>query len=391
MSDSIFLDNQSTTPTDPRVRDAMWSLLEVTAVGNPHSEHVAGRRMATIVDTARAQIARLIGARAEEIVFTSGATEANNLAVQGVMRSAQRRGDHVVTCAIEHKCVLETVAHLRGLGCLVDVLPVSRDGVVDVDAVANAIGRDTALVSIMTANNEVGTLQPIGEIARVCRAHGIPFHTDGAQAAGKIALDVKAAGVDLMSLSGHKLYAPIGVGALYISEDSPVVPEPVIFGGGQERGVRSGTLAPYLCAAFGTASAIAAEELGSEGERATKLRARFLDVLRSSFPEVRVNCAGAPRLPGSLSLTFPGIDADRLLGALQPMIALSTNAACSAGVLQPSHVLEALGLPEEDAASTVRIGFGRFNTEEEIVWAAERIGVTALRIARSESLGFAAA
>src|SRR5215211_1730702 len=386
MSDSIFLDNQSTTPTDPRVRETMLRFLDLATVGNPHSEHVAGRRMAAVVDAARVQVANLIGARAEEIVFTSGATEANNLALQGVMRSAQRRGNHIVTCAIEHKCVLETVAYLRRSGCRVDLLSVSRDGVVDVDEVVNAIAGDTALVSIMTANNEIGTLQPIAEIASACRARGVPFHTDAAQAAGKIPLDVRATGVDLMSLSGHKLYAPIGIGALYVAEDSPVMPEPVIHGGGQERGLRSGTLAPYLCAAFGTASAIAAEELASEGERAGKLRERFLEVLRNSFPQARVNCAGAPRLPGSLSVTFPGVDADRVVGVVQPTIALSTNAACSAGVLQPSHVLKALGLPERDAESTVRISFGRFNTEAEIVRAAEQVGAVAMQIARSESL-----
>lgn len=391
MTDSIFLDNQSTTPTDPRVREVMLRLLEVGSVGNPHSEHVAGRRMAAVVDAARAQVGALIGARPEEIVFTSGATEANNLALQGIMRSEQRRGDHLVTCATEHKCVLETAAHLRRAGCRVDVLPVTRDGLVDVGAVIDALADDTALVSIMTANNEVGTLQPIAEIASACRARGIPLHTDAAQAAGKIPLDVKTIGVDLMSLSGHKLYAPIGIGALYVSDDSPVIPEPVIFGGGQERNVRSGTLPPYLCAAFGTASAIAMEELASEGDRAAKLRARFLEIIRLAYPQVRVNCAGAPRLPGSLSLTFPGVDADRLVGAVQPIVAFSTNAACSAGILQPSHILKALGLSEADAASTVRISFGRFNTEGEIVRAAELIGAAATNIARSESFGFAAA
>jgi cysteine desulfurase len=391
MSDSIFLDNMSTTPIDPRVRDMMLQLLDVGSVGNPHSEHVIGRRMAAVIESAREQTAALIGARPEEIVFTSGATEANNLVIQGIMRSERRRGNHFVTCAIEHKCVLETAAHLARVGYRVDTLPVSHEGLIDVPAVIDVLADDTALVSIMTANNEIGTIQPITDIASACRARGIPFHTDAAQAAGKIALDVKATGVDLMSVSGHKLYAPIGIGALYISEDSPVVPEPVIFGGGQERGLRSGTLPPYLCAAFGTASAIAGEELALEGVRAGKLRDRFLEVLRFTFPEVRVNCTGARRLPGSLSLTFSGVDADRLVGAVQPIIAFSTNAACSAGILQPSHVLNALGLSEADASSTVRIAFGRFNTEPEIVRAAEQIGAAAMDIFRSESPEFAMA
>jgi len=391
MPDSIFLDNQSTTPTDPRVRDVMLRFLDVDGVGNPHSEHIAGRRTAAAVEIARGQVAELIGAQQEEVIFTSGATEANNIALQGVLRSEQRRGNHVVTCATEHKCVLETVSYLRRAGCRVDILPVTSDGVIDVDRVSNAITDETALVSIMAANNEIGVLQPIADIATLCRSRGVVFHTDAAQAAGKIRLDVKAIGMDLMSLSGHKLYAPIGIGALYVSEESPVFPEPLFCGGGQERGLRSGTLAPHLCAAFGAASAIAMRELEVDAQRATRLRERFLGLLRVSYPQVRVNCERALRLAGSLSLTFPGVDADRLVGAVQPVIALSTNAACSAGVLQPSHVLRAIGLPEEDAASTIRISIGRFNTEAEIDRAAEQLGTAAARIARKEPLDFVAA
>jgi cysteine desulfurase len=385
MSDSIYLDNQATTPTDPRVRDAMLPFLEARAVGNPHSEHVAGRRAALAVQQARSEIAALIGAQPEEIVFTSGATEANNLALQGIARSPGRRGDHVLTCATEHRCVLETVAFLSRSGFRTEVLPVGADGLIDIRRLAGAITNDTALVTIMAANNEVGVLQPIREIAAVCRARGVVFHTDAAQAAGKIPLDVKALGVDLMSLSGHKIYAPIGVGAIYISEESLVAPEPLFWGGGQERGLRSGTVAPHLCVAFGAASAIAMREMDSDATSAMAQRDRFLEIVRAHFPDVRVNAEGSPRLPGNLSLRFPSVDADRLVGAVQPQIAVSTNAACSAGVLQLSHVLLALGLGQLDAASTVRISFGRFNTRAEVETAAERLALAAEQIRQSNA------
>jgi cysteine desulfurase len=234
-------------------------------------------------------------------------------------------------------------------------------------------------------------LQPIGEIGKICRALGVTFHTDAAQAAGKIPLDVKCLGVDLMSLSGHKLYAPIGIGALYVSEESSVVPEPLFLGGGQERGIRSGTLAPHLCVAFGTASAIADSELTADADAAARLRDVFLRIVRARFPDIRVNCEHSPRLAGSLSLTFLGVDADRLVGAVQPLIAVSTNAACSAGALEPSHVLQAIGLSRPDAMSTLRISFGRFNTASEVERAAQCLGSTAARIRQNEPLDIAAA
>ncbi len=390
MSDFIYLDNQATTPTDPRVRDAMLPFLEAGAVGNPHSEHVAGRRAAAAVEYARAQVADLIGARPAEIVFTSGATEANNLALQGIARSPNRRGDHFLTCATEHRCVLETMAFLERSGFRVEILPVDSNGAVDTAALAAAITRETALVSIMTANNEIGVLQPISDIAAICQSYGVAFHTDAAQAAGNISLDVKSLGVDLMSLSGHKLYAPIGVGALYISEESSVAPEPLFWGGGQERGLRPGTIAPHLCVAFGAASAIAIAELEENARAAAALRDLFLSIVSARCPNVRVNGDRSLRLPGNLSLTFPGGDADRLVAALQPDIALSTNAACSAGVLRPSHVLLALGLSESDAASTLRVSFGRFNNRAEVEIAAERLADVVTRT-REVSLEIAAA
>jgi cysteine desulfurase len=243
----------------------------------------------------------------------------------------------------------------------------------------------------MMANNEIGIVQPIAEIAALCQLHGVVFHTDAAQAVGKVALDVKTLGIDLMSLSGHKLYAPIGVGALYLSDECPVKPEPIAFGGGQERGIRSGTIAPFLCVGLGAAAAIAARELTADAEVATRLRKRFLEIARARIPDIVVNGDHVPRLSGSLSLTFPGVDADRLVGAVQPEIAVSTNAACSSGVLEPSHVLLALGISAEDASSTIRIGFGRFNTIAEIEAAADRLALAALQIRHGDGAVTAAA
>jgi len=391
MSDLIYLDNQATTPTDPRVRDAMLPFLGVGAVGNPHSEHVTGRRAGRAVEDARMQVAELIGARPEEIVFTSGATEANNIALQGVARSRLRRGNHVVTCSTEHKCVLETVSYLGRHDFHVDILPVNSSGFVDVERLSRVIRDDTAFVSIMMANNEIGIVQPIAEIAAVCQSHGVVFHTDAAQAVGKVSLDVKVFGVDLLSLSGHKLYAPIGIGALYVSDECPFEPEPIAFGGGQERGIRSGTIAPFLCVALGAAAAIAAREHTADAEMAARLRKRFLEIVRARVPDIIVNGDHVPRLSGNLSLTFPGVGADRLVGAVQPDIAVSTNAACSSGVLEPSHVLLALGMSAEDAASTIRIGFGRFNTIAEIETAADRLTLAALQIRHGAGSVIAAA
>jgi cysteine desulfurase len=380
MTDPIYLDNQATTPTDPRVLDAMLPFLAVGSVGNPHSEHVAGRRAKSAVENAREQVAKLIGARPEELIFTSGATEANNLALQGIARSPDRRGNHIVTCPTEHKCVLETMSYLGRHGFRVEVSPVDSFGLVDVESMSAMMQDDTSLVSIMMANNEIGVLQPIAEIAAVCQSRGIVFHSDAAQAVGKIPVDVKALGVDLMSLSGHKLYAPVGIGALYVSDECPMIPEPVSFGGGQERGIRSGTISPVLCVALGAAAAIATLELADDAKLAERHRSRFLEIVRARFPDVRVNGDQRSRLPGNLSLTFPQVDGDRLVGAVQPDIAVSTNAACSSGVLEPSHVLLALGMKTEDAASTIRVGFGRFNTMAEIEAAAARLAVAASQI-----------
>jgi len=361
-TDAIYLDNQATTPTDRRVLESMLPFLEAGGVGNPHSQHFAGQQAAEAVERARCQIADLIGAIPEEVVFTSGATEANNIAILGIAGAAGRRGDHVITCATEHSCVLQAALSLRERGFDVDVVPVDGNGLVDVARLASLITDRTTLVSVMTANNEIGILQPVSEIAAVCRSHGIPFHTDAAQAAGKIPIDVVATGVDMMSLSGHKIYAPIGIGALFVAQDCPVRPEPIFRGGSQERGLRPGTVPAHLAVAMGAAAELARERLEADAEHCSRLRARFLEIVLNGFPGAFVNGEAAPRLPGSLSLTIPDVDADHLVGALQPRVAISTSAACSSGTIEASHVLRAIGLSERVARSTVRIGFGRQNT-----------------------------
>lgn len=369
-TDPIYLDNQATTPTDRDVLARMLPFLEAGGVGNPHSQHFAGQSAAEAVERARCQIADLIGAIPEEIVLTSGATEANNIAILGIAGAAGRRGDHVITCATEHSCVLQAALSLRERGFDVDVLPVERSGLVDISRLSSLITDRTTLVSLMTGNNEIGVLQPISEIAAICRSHGIPFHSDAAQAAGKIPIDVAATGIDMMSLSGHKIYAPIGIGALFVSEDCPVRPEPIFRGGSQERGLRPGTVPAHLAVAMGAAAELARERLEADADHCSHLRARFLAIVLSGFPGAFVNGDAAPRLPGGLSLTIPDVDADHLVGALQPRIAISTSAACSSGTIAASHVLRAIGLSEHDAKSTVRIGFGRQNTVEQVETAA---------------------
>jgi cysteine desulfurase len=351
----------------------MMELLEQGNVGNPHSEHFAGRRTASEVEFARQSVADLVGAASDEIVFTSGATEANNIAIQGIAKAVPPERRHFVTSAVEHKCVLETFAYLRTLGFDVDVLPVDCNGLIQVSMLEAMVTERTALVSVMAANNEIGSIQPLEKIGRICRDRGAIFHTDAAQAAGKIAFDVRSVGADLVSMSGHKIYAPIGIGALFVSADCPIRPLPLFYGGGQEGGLRSGTLPAHLVVAFGRAADLAKTELDRDADHASRLRSAFLDVVRSRLPDVRINAETVSRIPGNLSMTIPGVDADRLVGTLQPHLAISTNAACSSGVIEPSHVLLAIGLSREDAESTVRIGFGRFNSLEEVLSAAEML------------------
>ena len=369
MRERIYLDYQATTPLDPRVRAAMLPYLK-DRFGNPHSEHVFGWEAAEAVDEAARNVAGLIGADAGEIVFTSGATEANNLAIQGIARSAGRRGNHIVTTAIEHKCVLDTALFLRNSGITVDVIPVDRRGLVDLAALKAALRHETVMVSVMMASNEVGTVQPIAEIGALCRDRGIAFHTDAAQAAGRLPIDVAAFDVDLLSVSGHKVYGPKGIGALYVSRHCPVPLAPLIVGGAQQQGLRAGTVAPFLCAGLGEACRIARAELAQDRAYCETLRDAFWSILSSHLPGVVINGDRVHRLPNNLNIRFPGSDADSLLASVRDEIAASTGSACNAGLIEPSYVLLALGLTLEEANSSIRFGFGRFTTVDDVERAA---------------------
>jgi cysteine desulfurase len=379
----VYLDYQATTPTDPRVVAAMLPYF-TEKFGNPHSSHRFGHEAEAAVEQARAEIAALIGADPREIVFTSGATESNNLAIKGAARFLRdERGagrDRIVTLATEHKCVIESCRRLEQEGFAVTFLPVEADGLVDLERLRAALGPRTALVSVMAAHNEIGVIQPLAAIGALCREHGILFHTDAAQAAGKVALDVDAMAIDLLSISGHKLYGPKGIGALYVRRRPRVRLRPLIDGGGQERGLRSGTLPAMLCVGFGAACAIAGQEMAEEGERLLALRRRLYGGLAARLPGLRLNGHPERRLPGNLNLAVPGLDAEALLENC-PMVAASTGSACSSASVEPSYVLRALGLDEAAARESVRLCVGRFTTEAEIDFAADALATAALRLA----------
>lgn len=379
----IYLDYQATSPLDPRVLDAMLPFFR-ECFGNSHSAHHAyGWEAERAVATARARIAALIGAHPAEIIFTSGATEANNLAIRGAATFHGARSGHLVIGAIEHDCVRAVAADLAQTGFAVTTLPVGGDGLVDPAALEDAIRNDTVLVSIMAVNHEIGTVQPLAELGAICAARGVLFHSDAAQAAGKIPLDVVELGLGLMSLSGHKLYGPKGIGALYVRRHPRVRLAPQMLGGGQERGLRAGTLPTPLCVGLGAACAIAGEEMTGEAARLHRLRDRFLDRLAVSKEAFRVNGSLEARIPGNLNLAFPGLDAVELLTTLDDL-ALSTGSACASARLEPSPILRAIGLDDALAHASIRIGFGRFTSAAEIDFAAERIGAAVADL-RAES------
>jgi cysteine desulfurase len=379
---AIYLDHHATTPLDPRVRAAMRPWWEEN-FANPHSaEHAMGRAAEAAVEAAREAVADLIGAEAREIVFTSGATEANNLAIKGAARfqpdTPRRR---IITLATEHKCVLESVRDLAAEGFEPVILPVGADGLLDLAALEAALAVPTLLVSVMAVNNETGAIQDLAAIGALVKAHGTLFHTDAAQAAGRIALDVEAVGADLVSLSAHKMYGPKGVGALYVRRRPRVRLAPLFSGGGQERGLRSGTLPAPLLVGMGEAARIAAGEGLLDAGRLAQNGAGFLDALRAAIPGLVLNGpTGAARVPGNLNLTFPGVPAAALLAAL-PDLMLSTGSACTSAEVAPSHVLTAMGLPSEVALRTLRIGLGRFTSPAELHRAAELIGAAWQRLA----------
>lgn len=374
----VYLDNHATTPCDPRVVEAMLPWF-TEKFGNPHSlTHAYGREAEQAVERARAQLADLIGADPREIIFTSGATEANNMAVKGAARFHREFGkDAVVTLTTEHKCVLESAKTLARDGFRVAVLPVGRDGLVDLDVLAGAIDDKTAIVSVMAAHNEIGVIQPIKENAALAHAKGALFHTDAAQAVGKIATNVTDLGVDLMSISGHKIYGPKGIGALYLRRRPRARIEPLFDGGGQERGMRSGTLPVPLIVGLGQAAALAKSEMAGEAQRLLALRSRFLSGLRAKIPGLVINGHLERRLPGNLNLSLPGLKAIDLIAAC-PSLALSTGSACTAAEVEPSYVLRALGVSEDLAAASLRIGLGRFTTATEVDFAVDAM-ITAVR------------
>ncbi len=368
----IYLDNQATTPCDPRVVAAMLPYFS-EAFGNPHSvEHALGREAEAAVARARAEVAALIGATPREIVFTSGATESNNLAIKGAARFAARMENprrRLITLATEHKCVLQATADLAEEGFEPVFLPVRPDGRLDPEALRMALATPTLLVSVMAANNETGVLQDITALAALAHQAGALFHTDAAQAVGKIPIDVTAQGIDLLSISGHKLYGPKGVGALYVRHRPRVRLAPLISGGGQERGLRSGTLPAPLIVGFGAACRLAGAEMAAEAERLAGLRERLLARLGDAIPGISVNGSREHRLAGNLNLAFPAVRAETLLADL-PDLCLSTGSACSSAAVEPSYVLGAMGVPAEVAARSLRIGIGRFTSAAEIDLAA---------------------
>ncbi|MFM7347466.1 MAG: IscS subfamily cysteine desulfurase [Tagaea sp.] len=369
---AVYLDYQATTPMDKRVLDAMMPYF-MEKFGNPHSRnHEHGWEAEEAVETARRQIADLIGGDEREIVFTSGATESNNLAIAGVAQFYKDQKDHIVTLVTEHKCVLDTCRHLEQQGFKVTYLPVKQNGLVDLAELEAAITDKTAIVSVMAANNEIGVIQPLAEIGAICRKKGAFFHTDCAQAFGKIPLDVEAMKIDLMSISGHKIYGPKGIGALFVRRRPRVRLQALIHGGGQERGMRSGTLPTPLCVGLGKAAEIAKAEMATENERLLRLRDRFMKTVNDKLPEVFLNGDLEHRLPGNLNLSFAYVEGEGLMMGIKDL-SVSSGSACTSASLEPSYVLRALGVEEELAHTSLRIGFGRFTTEAEVDYAAERI------------------
>jgi cysteine desulfurase len=362
----IYLDNNATTRTDPRVVEAMLPYF-TERYGNAASlTHEFGREADEAVEQARGQVAELIGAHPRDIIFTSGATESNNLALKGVAAMYRPKGDHLITTAIEHKAVLDPVRRLGREGWQMTILPVDAHGRVSVEQIAQTLTPRTVLVSVMSANNEVGTLQPIKEIGRLCKERGVLFHTDAAQAAGKVPLDVEDMGIDLLSISAHKMYGPKGVGALYVRRREPRVRlEPQMDGGGQERGLRSGTSNVPAIVGFGVACELCRCEMAAEASRLTELRERLRRGIQEQLSDVTLNGHPTERLPGNLNLSFAHVKGEALLMALRD-VAVSSGSACTTASLEPSYVLKALGLDDELAYGSLRFGLGRFNTAEEV-------------------------
>jgi len=362
----IYLDYLSTTPVDPRVVEAMTQCLSMDGVfGNPASRsHQYGWKAEEAIENARCQVAELINADPREIVWTSGATESDNLAIKGAAHFYQRKGKHIITSKIEHKAVLDTCRQLEREGFEVTYLEPNTDGLTTPEMIADAIREDTSVVSVMHANNEIGVVNDIAGIGEVCRERGVIYHVDAAQSTGKLPLDMETMKVDLLSISAHKMYGPKGIGALYVRRKPRIRIEAQMHGGGHERGMRSGTLATHQIVGLGEAARIATEEMQAEGERLRALRQRFWDAI-NDIPEVHINGSRDHRLPGALNVSFAFVEGESLIMSLKDL-AISSGSACTSASLEPSYVLRALGLNDELAHSSLRFSFGRFTTEDDV-------------------------
>ena len=366
----IYLDNQSTTKTDPRVVEAMLPYF-TEKYGNPHSKsHSYAWEAEAACEIAREQVANLIGASAKEIIFTSGATESNNMALKGIAKFYGSKKRHIVTVVTEHKCILDTCRHLEQDAFKVTYLPVKPNGIIDLDELRNAVTEDTMLVSVMAVNNEIGVIQPLKEIGKICREKGAFFHSDIAQAFGKIPINVDECNIDLASISGHKIYGPNGIGALYIRRKPRIRLSPLFNGGGQERGFRSGTLSTPLTVGLGVAAEIASKEMEKDQAHVKKLFDKFLNTIQSNAKEIYLNGDKEQRYHGNLNLSFAYIEGESMILAIKDL-AVSSGSACTSSSLEPSYVLRALGVGDVLAHTSIRFGFGRFTTEEEVDYAAE--------------------
>lgn len=364
----IYLDYQATTPMDPRVLEKMLPYF-IEKFGNPHSRsHSYGWEAEAASELARTQVAELIGASEKEIVFTSGATESNNIAIKGVARFYKDKKNHIITPVTEHKCVLDSCRHLEQEGFEVTYLPVKTNGLIDLEELKAAIKDNTVLVSVMAVNNEIGVIQPLAEIGKICREKGVFFHTDAAQGFGKIPLDVEAMNIDLMSISGHKIYGPKGIGALYVRRRPRVRLEPLFSGGGQERGFRSGTLSTPQVVGLGEAAAIAKAEMGKDAEHVHRIFDKFAAATLDGMKDVFLNGDRTHRWFGNLNLSFAYVEGESMIMAIKDL-AVSSGSACTSASLEPSYVLRALGVNEELAHTSIRFGFGRFTTDEEVDYA----------------------
>jgi len=382
----VYMDNHATTPVDPRVLDAMLPYF-TEKFGNAASRnHEFGWQAEEAVETARGQVARLIHASPREIIFTSGATESINLALKGVIEAHRTDGVDIITQASEHKAVLDTCKRLEKSGCQVTYLPVDKDGLIDLEDLRRAITPRTILISIMHANNEIGVIQPIEEIGTIAKEKKVFFHVDAAQSVGKIPVDAEKFGIDLLSISAHKLYGPKGVGALYVRRKDPHIElAALIDGGGHERGLRSGTLNVPAIVGFGKACAICQKEMTGESERLGRLRDRLKEAITSRLDDIFINGSMLHRLPNNLNLSFAGIEGDALLMGIND-VAVSSGSACTSATLEPSHVLRALGVSEDLPHSSIRFGLGRFNSEEEADYVANRVVETVKRLRELSSL-----